>query len=235
MKESERALIHEYFLAFIARVLSLLFLDWLKPEEQYGLEGDLDYRSVTLPPSHQELLKKLIPYFPDTGTFLDVGCGSAELKLQISKLAPSLQYIGIDLSHSGLLLSKQQDPTTKLLQASAEAFPLSDHSVDVVYAKDLLPHIGHISIFLEELKRVMKPGGMCVLIFAETFYNHRGYFTVLPQRLKRKVQEMGQFIILSESTWEPSLQEMDRDWYKESLNKNRKSGVKRHVIILQSL
>lgn len=86
-------------------------------------------------------------------SILDTGCGTGF----VSQLYPNFAITGIDIS-DGMLA---QNPY-KWIKASAESIPFPDNSFDFVICRSLLHHLENPSKGLEEMVRVLKPGGQWV-------------------------------------------------------------------------
>jgi ubiquinone/menaquinone biosynthesis C-methylase UbiE len=87
------------------------------------------------------------------GKILDVGCGTGI----ISELYPSLDILGIDISRG--MLSHHKG---KHQYASATDIPFSDNSFDSVICRSVLHHLHEPTKALQEIRRVLKPGGRFV-------------------------------------------------------------------------
>jgi ubiquinone/menaquinone biosynthesis C-methylase UbiE len=97
---------------------------------------------------------------------LDLGCFSGNpLSLWIAE--HSAEYIGIDLSEQAIALLNEQLQALQLHHAHAYAedflansYP--DNYFDVVYAQAVLHHFKDMTVILDELYRVLKPGGIII-------------------------------------------------------------------------
>lgn len=108
---------------------------------------------------------------PKGGRILDVGCASG------------IRWFGRDFETMGVDLSFQSVRNTAAFyalsaQANASRLPLVDGSVDVVYSSYFWEHVppdqkDHV---LEELVRVLRPGGSTVLLFDTLSENAFGRF-----------------------------------------------------------
>ena len=108
------------------------------------------------------------------GDVLDIGCANAFTSLLMSQRAKSVTaadlYLKDKLSHSqGLdsakaFLARANDKRVELLSASFEKLPFKNESFNTVYAGHVLHYIKDRAATLEELKRVMKPDGIAVLV-----------------------------------------------------------------------
>ena len=101
------------------------------------------------------------------GRVLEVGIGSG---LNLPLYAPTVRaVIGLEPSPELLVMARKRalaaHVPVELLEASAEAIPLDDASVDTVVTTWTLCTIPNASHALMELKRVLRPSG--VLLFVE--------------------------------------------------------------------
>ena len=101
------------------------------------------------------------------GRVLEIGIGSG-LNLPLYGL-PAREIIGLDPLRELLVMARDRAATAavpvKLLEASAEAMPLDDASIDTVVTTWTLCTIPDAPRALAELRRVLRPGG--ALLFVE--------------------------------------------------------------------
>lgn len=94
---------------------------------------------------------------------LEAGCGTG---LILSRIAPvTTQAIGLDLSPG--MLSKARARGLDVVQGSVTELPFPDEHFDLVYSFKVLAHVERIERAMQELARVVRPGGH---VMAE-FYN----------------------------------------------------------------
>ncbi len=101
------------------------------------------------------------------GRVLEVGVGSG---LNFPFYGGSVEYVvGLDPSPRLLAMAREAANRTRkpleLVEGTAEAVPLEDHSVDTVVTTWTLCSIPDASRALHEMRRVLKPGGQ--LLFVE--------------------------------------------------------------------
>ncbi|MFC1769653.1 class I SAM-dependent methyltransferase [Nitrospirota bacterium] len=92
---------------------------------------------------------------------LDLGCGLGESSVYLAKQGAIVT--ATDLS-SGMLeatmrLAERYDVSITPIKSTADTIAVPDESFDVVYAANLLHHVD-IAETLEEVRRVLKPGGV---------------------------------------------------------------------------
>lgn len=94
-----------------------------------------------------ELLSVMQQTLKGRGRVLDLGCGPRDQAEPICFLGH--QYVGIDL------VSEQAD-----LRADAHALPFQDASFDFVFSYTVLQHLHSPLVAIQEVWRVLKPGGI---------------------------------------------------------------------------
>ncbi|PID72764.1 MAG: hypothetical protein CSB34_00430 [Desulfobulbus propionicus] len=108
---------------------------------------------------------------PPKAVMLDVGCGAGHT-LQLMHENSRFSPIGIDLSLTMLAKSNIQAPGVPKGVATATALPFTACSYDGVMAECSLSLTESISASLEEMYRVLKPGGKLLL---SDIYRKRGH------------------------------------------------------------
>jgi ubiquinone/menaquinone biosynthesis C-methylase UbiE len=110
--------------------------------------------------------EKIIPLA--AGRVLEVGIGSG-LNLPLYDAAKVQQLWGLDPSEEMWALARPRNTAlhfnVAFLQASAEAIPLDEGSVDTVVVTYTLCTIPNVLAALQEMRRVLRPGGQ--LLFCE--------------------------------------------------------------------
>lgn len=100
-------------------------------------------------------------------TIIDVCTGTAGVALATSRVTGA-SVIGIDISPQMLerarskVLDSKSGPRVSLALGRAENLPLADNSVDVVCFSYLLRYVDDPATTIQELARVLRPGGQMV-------------------------------------------------------------------------
>ena len=102
-----------------------------------------------------EYLKK---FKKDSVNFLDIGCGRGTHINNFKKLL-SGNFYGIDLEES-----KIKDVSVFSCNLENSKLPFSDNFFDVIFSKSVLEHVNNTNNFLNETYRVLKPGGVIILM-----------------------------------------------------------------------
>jgi len=108
-----------------------------------------------------ELVKKSIR----GGLVLDAGCGTGLVSARLKAVYPRI--IGADLSFGMLRRAAARGQT--VVQANLGALPFKDEVFDGLFSFKVLAHVPRLRNALEEMARVVRPGGGLIL----EFYNPR--------------------------------------------------------------
>jgi ubiquinone/menaquinone biosynthesis C-methylase UbiE len=101
----------------------------------------------------------------DQGEAVDLGCGAGQLVMEMAQNAPGLQVTGIDLSEEMLANGRVSAQRLGLggkvdfRLGNAEEIPFPDQSLDLVVSTASLHHWSEPIRVLNEINRVLKPGG----------------------------------------------------------------------------
>lgn len=96
------------------------------------------------------------------GIYLDLGCGTGNyLRTMLDK---GFRFYGIDPSDTMLARARETCKEATLLQAQAEALPVTDAFFDGAMAMFTLHHWNNQQEGINELGRVVKPGGRVVFL-----------------------------------------------------------------------
>ena len=94
---------------------------------------------------------------------LDVASGTGYGSQLIAKYAKEVD--GLDYSADAVAYSQKHFPADNLTyaQGDAQAMPYKDGQFDVVVSLETIEHLPHPDKFVNEVKRVMKPGGVFIV------------------------------------------------------------------------
>jgi ubiquinone/menaquinone biosynthesis C-methylase UbiE len=111
----------------------------------------------------RKLLKWLNPQ--KGGRILDIACGAGELSLRIA--AKGANVYGLDMSAAGIASARRLAKIAKLkcefTVGDAERLPYPDGFFDKIVCSSSLEHFTNDAQSLNEMARVLKPGGRAVL------------------------------------------------------------------------
>jgi SAM-dependent methyltransferase len=107
---------------------------------------------------------------------LEIGCGIGTDAAQFAKAGAD--YTGVDLTDAAIELARKRfelfELSGKFQIADAENLGFPDASFDVVYSHGVLHHTPDIGAAVQEIHRVLKPGGRAiVMLYHRGSYNYR--------------------------------------------------------------
>nr|MCU0514953.1 class I SAM-dependent methyltransferase [Anaerolineae bacterium] len=92
---------------------------------------------------------------------LDVGSGPGLYYTHLKALYPQIDYYALDLIPA--MLSNHPAERQRLINGDILRLPLADQQFDVVMANHMLYHIEDVEGAVQELRRVLKPGGVLMV------------------------------------------------------------------------
>lgn len=110
-----------------------------------------------------ELLSVMQQMRSHPGRVLDLGCGPKDQAVPITTLGH--EYVGVDIS------SGAAD-----IRADAQALPFQSESFDFVFSYAVLEHVRNPFVALQEVNRVLKPGGIFCGTVSQGEPFHNSYF-----------------------------------------------------------
>ncbi|HQQ96908.1 MAG TPA: class I SAM-dependent methyltransferase [Cyclobacteriaceae bacterium] len=113
-------------------------------------------------PLHQRLLK---PYLVAPGIIrgdlLEIGCGEGR---GIAHLLPAVtSYAAIDKIAAAVERLRQQYPAGKFVSGHLPPLPYPNNSFDAIVTFQVIEHIQDDILFLQEIHRVLRPGGVALI------------------------------------------------------------------------
>lgn len=97
---------------------------------------------------------------PKTGNLLDLGCGSGWSSYLLAK--KGYMVVGADLNPNSF--EAPIHPNLTLQEGNALSIPFADHSFDIVTSHQIIEHTPNPRNVLKEMMRVLKPGGIVVVV-----------------------------------------------------------------------
>jgi len=115
------------------------FLNTFEKDELFTLLGDLNGKKV-----------------------LDIGSGTGRSVTRL-KVTGASDVTALDISPEMLEILKEEHPTVETVIGNVEKLPFKDDSFDTITALFVIVHIGDLREMLDEVYRVLKPGGVFIL------------------------------------------------------------------------
>jgi ubiquinone/menaquinone biosynthesis C-methylase UbiE len=147
------------------------FLWRLQPEAMVGLAASFydKFSGGRIFRKHYELVMQDILNYCPQGRLLDVGTGPGRLLTMINKAAPDLELVGLDASSAMVERARRHAADAGLSEriifevGYARRMPFPDSSFDAVVSTASIHHWKDPVAGLDEMHRVLKPGGYALL------------------------------------------------------------------------
>ncbi|WP_419784894.1 class I SAM-dependent methyltransferase [Pseudodesulfovibrio sp.] len=121
---------------------------------------------------------------------LDHGCGAGGMKGWIEKNGYTVDYYGVDIESSPEVAKRPQELNELSCMFSFDGIelPFEDNFFDIVYSNTVFEHVRYPEKALDEIYRVLAPGGELMVNFAYLYPYHSysiynitpyGWFTIL--------------------------------------------------------
>lgn len=94
---------------------------------------------------------------------LVVGCGKGNDEKNIKNLFPNCELWSVDISLSMVKLAVESNSPSTFCLSAAEQLPFPDNSFDRVVSREVIEHVMRPDLMIQELARVLKPGGRAVV------------------------------------------------------------------------
>jgi SAM-dependent methyltransferase len=128
-------------------------------------------------PQEVDLLQRYA--LPAAPALLDVGCGTGEFVARLAELWPEARITGLDLAPTLLDIARRRTSFSDritYLQGNGAHLPFEDGSLDGVFCRHVLQAVSRPDLILDEMIRVLKPGGVLHLLVEDygMLYSSRG-------------------------------------------------------------
>lgn len=149
---------------------------------------------------------------------LEIGCGPGALAGALRRWYPKAEITGVDLDSAFIAFAKENEKGVTFLEGDAAALPFEDETFDVTISNTVSEHIAPDAFFGEQM-RVLKKGGVCLVLSARKGYRQKSEFeceTEFEEAFWKKVSEfddsMERFSVgkyaMSEKALPKTMQEM---------------------------
>ena len=94
---------------------------------------------------------------------LEIGCGPGALAGALHRWYPCAEIIGVDRDSEFISFGSENEPGVTFMEGDATSLPFDDNTFDVTISNTVAEHI-EPSKFYGEQFRVLKPGGVCLVL-----------------------------------------------------------------------
>lgn len=119
-------------------------------------------------------------------SLLDVGCGRGEFLKGFMDCG--VIGFGVDQSDSAKTYCPQAE--LKISDIEKEGIPFPNDYFDVVFSKSVIEHFYYPEVLVNEIHRVLKPGGLIITLCPSWEYNYRMYFEDYTHRTPFMLQSL---------------------------------------------
>ncbi len=106
--------------------------------------------------------RELIFSMTDSGNkLLDLGCGDGTFTVEVAKKANAEPY-GVDFSKN-LVLKAREKGVNAICSDLNKPLPFKDNIFDIIIANQIIEHLMNTDLFIREIYRVLKSGGIAII------------------------------------------------------------------------
>jgi len=99
----------------------------------------------------------------ECSALLDIGCADGTTTRQLQKIIPGARIVGVDYYKNAIDYAKRKKSKIKFVHADVHNLPFANNSFDTVTAIETLEHLTFPERVLDEIRRVLKPGGYLII------------------------------------------------------------------------
>lgn len=107
--------------------------------------------------NRRRTVRRMLQRYDAQAPMLDAGCGTG---LNLASMPDG--STGIDLNPRNLELIRQRLPRHRVVEGDIESMPFEDGAFATVVCTEVLEHVPYPATALEEIRRVLKPGGLLI-------------------------------------------------------------------------
>ncbi len=134
--------------------------------------------------------EKYIPLFeiPSCAKILEIGCGPGALCNSLARWYPDSEITGLDFDDAFVDFARSLNMGADFIQGDATSLPFADSSFDVTISNTVSEHI-EPSKFYGEQYRVLKNGGICLMLSGRRGVTIRSEITSAESEIEKAVWE----------------------------------------------
>src|SRR3974390_1249981 len=92
----------------------------------------------------------------------DLGCDDGQWTTELGQAVQAREIFGVDVVPDRAALASARGVKTTVSDLSC-TLPYPDSFFDLVHANQVIEHLGNIDVFLSEIHRVLRPGGVSLI------------------------------------------------------------------------
>lgn len=106
---------------------------------------------------------------------LEIGCGPGALAGAMHRWYPEAEITGIDLDSEFIRFARENEKGVMFIEGDASCLPFENETFDVTISNTISEHIEPNAFFGEQM-RVLKKGGVCLVLSARRGYRQESSF-----------------------------------------------------------
>ena len=110
-----------------------------------------------------EIIRLLKKHASGAQSLLDVGCWTGEATLCYAQTIGATEISGVEIFDHAALAAESKGIRVRRLNLEAEPLPIAKETVDVVVCNQVFEHLKNIFSPMDEIARVLKPGGVFII------------------------------------------------------------------------
>lgn len=214
--------------------LDLISKEYTPGMKEFYTETDADRYK------YDSYIPALIDSFAEKGKLiLEVGCGMGTDSRSISRRGADVVSLDLSFDNVSFALKGMQlfGLKGRGVNADAEKLPFKDDSFDVVYSFGVLHHTPDTQKAIDEVLRVMKPGGKCVIMLYHKGYAYyilwllHGYKRIFGIYSQDKLTSQYDNTPLSRLYSKKEIRSVFRDFKALELSMTTFGGAQRHPVL----
>jgi SAM-dependent methyltransferase len=123
-------------------------------QEEFTNGADAEYE--------EQILPLVVRHLAGARRILDVGCGEGQVARRVA--SPGTLVVGVDPTAAQLATARARAGGPHYARSEAEHLPIRDRAVDAVVMCLVIEHLDPFEPAIEEMARVLVPGGVCLLL-----------------------------------------------------------------------
>ena len=143
-------------------------------QDYVAVQYDLTRRPITNYPSKLAKHLSSLHKIPVNSKLLEVGAGRPDVLVGFRNAG--MQVSGCDISQVSEKACKENQIPFKYVNLDVGKLPYKSNSFDVVYSKSVIEHMIDPLSFVSESFRVLKPGGLLLILTPDWEANYRTFF-----------------------------------------------------------
>ena len=168
----------------------------------------------------EKLLEEYLGHVITGKHILDIGCGNGEIARHFSECGNTVTSVDVERHFDA-------DYGFAFVLVGDEKLPFADNSIDICISNHVIEHVKNQSLHMQEIYRVLKPGGICYFatpnrlfpwephtktLFLHYFPKHRFW-----NLLKRRGKYEEEFSLLTYGEMKKLFQETGFIWVEQTI------------------